>query len=157
MMQWTDMNRRACAGLTNAFWMRPGSVLLQLVPYGWEVHHGQLIRSSLSQDIPLAVGGHYLQVALNPAPLTCSSLFEHHAVLSKSVSLEPGAQPLSARPLTASARLSTWRVAAQPCTAHTEHGCSPTAWCPPAQQRTARHSTAASALASLARPEQVAL
>ena len=37
-------------------------MLLQLVPYGWEVHPGQLIRSGLSQDIALALGGHYFQV-----------------------------------------------------------------------------------------------
>ena len=43
-------------------------MLLQLVPYGWEVHPGQLIRSSLSHDIPLAVGGHYLQVPLKFKP-----------------------------------------------------------------------------------------
>lgn len=50
------------AGLTNAFWLKKGAVMLQLLPYAWEVYPGQLIRSCLSADIPSAFQGHYLQV-----------------------------------------------------------------------------------------------
>lgn len=42
--------------------MKDGGVLLQLLPYGWEVYPGQLIRSCISADIPLALHGYYLQV-----------------------------------------------------------------------------------------------
>ena len=43
--------------------MKSGGVLVQLLPYGWEVYPGQLIRSCISADIPLATRGHYLQVS----------------------------------------------------------------------------------------------
>ena len=56
------------AGLTHALWMKSGGVLVQMLPYGWEVHPGQLIRSCYSADIPLSLKGHYLQAGF---PLCC--------------------------------------------------------------------------------------
>lgn len=52
----------ACAGMTNSLWMKEGGVLLQMLPYGWEIRPGELIRSCISADMPLASHGHYLQV-----------------------------------------------------------------------------------------------
>ena len=57
-----------CAGLTNAFWMRPGTVMMQLLPYGWQLPTGQLIRTGLSRDMSLALNGTYLQVCSSVSP-----------------------------------------------------------------------------------------
>ena len=51
------------AGLTNSFWLKAGAVVLQLVPYGWELQPGQLMRSVFSADLGPAIGGHYRQVS----------------------------------------------------------------------------------------------
>ena len=42
--------------------MRPGSVMLQLFPYGWQLDSGEIIRTGLSRDIPLGLNGSYFQV-----------------------------------------------------------------------------------------------
>ena len=52
------------AGLTNTFWMRPGAVMVQLFPYGWQLENGDIIRTGLSRDMPLALNGSYFQVCM---------------------------------------------------------------------------------------------
>ena len=52
------------AGLTNSFWLPEGAVVLQLIPYGWELKPGELIRSVFSADLAPAIGGYYRQVII---------------------------------------------------------------------------------------------
>ena len=61
-----------CTGLTNAFFMRPRAVMVQLFPYGWQLENGDIIRTGLSRDMPLALNGSYFQVC--PCPLFASQL-----------------------------------------------------------------------------------
>ena len=64
------------AGLTNAFWMRPGTVLMQLLPYGWLLPEGELIRTGLSRDMSLSLNGTYLQVR-HLQPCSARKSFPH--------------------------------------------------------------------------------
>lgn len=50
------------AGLTNALFMKEHGVLIQLLPYGWEIKPGQVIRAAFNQDYAMLKQGHYLQV-----------------------------------------------------------------------------------------------
>ena len=54
----------AHTGLTNTFWMRPGAVMVQLFPYGWQLDSGEIIRTGLSRDMPLSLNGSYFQACL---------------------------------------------------------------------------------------------
>ena len=61
------------AGLTNAFWMRPGTVMMQLLPYGWLLPSGDNIRTGLSHDMSLSLNGTYLQVRHLQPCTACAS------------------------------------------------------------------------------------
>lgn len=52
-----------CAGLTNAVFMKPQGVLLQMLPYGFTVNETthQRIRGNIFVDIAMSLNGTYLQ------------------------------------------------------------------------------------------------
>ena len=116
------------AGLTNAFWMRPGTVLMQLLPYGWLLPEGELIRTGLSRDMSLSLNGTYLQVRhLQPcsARKTCQSTpgLERQPAqtcsLRAAVLLAGGAASLRAAPFLLLLQHTHPNERASPCKPHT--------------------------------------
>ena len=49
------------AGLMNFLWAPPGSVLVQLFPYGWARPDGQPLTGKVFRNVALAASAHYLE------------------------------------------------------------------------------------------------